>query len=85
MNNDVVRISRRAWTRAKIKKMLKNLRIEPAVRDWIMTFDTRTLREDLLIVTGTKHLPQYDKTIKVYSITSFSVKIFVNLHSNEHI
>ena len=81
MNNDVVRLSRRSWTSKRIKEMLKKLRVEKVVIDWIMTFDIRTLREDLLIVTGVREIPKSEKKIKVYSITSYTVKIFVNLHS----
>lgn len=81
MNNDVVRLSRRSWTSKRIKDMLKKLRVEKVVIDWIMTFDIRTLREDLLIVTGVREIPKSKKKIKVYSITSYTVKIFVNLHS----
>ncbi len=81
MNNDVVRLSRRSWTSKRIKDMLKKLRVEKVVIDWIMTFDIRTLREDLLIVTGVRENSKSKKKIKVYSITSYTVKIFVNLHS----
>lgn len=83
MNNDVIRLARKSWTRSKIKNMLKKLRIDKVVIEWIMTFTTRTLRKDLLIKTGSKFLPKFNKTILVYSITSQSVRFFVNKHADD--